>query len=84
MTDAISSMEYPHWLIVVGVVLLTLGFIGLSLRPKQEMANGNEQGRADIAEFAPQPNTRKARLAEQKEKQAKIDGTDESAEHPGN
>src|SRR5882672_7056386 len=28
MTDAFSSMEYPHWLIVAGAVLLVLGFIG--------------------------------------------------------
>lgn len=68
MTDAISSMEYPHWLIVVGAVLLVLGFIGLALRPKQERANGNEQGRVNSTEITPQPNTRKARLAEQKEK----------------
>lgn len=78
-------MGYPHWLIVVGAVLLVLGIIGLALRPKQnteaglkETANGSELGRPDLA---PQPNTRKARLAEQKkEKQAKIDGSDGSAE----
>jgi hypothetical protein len=32
MTNAFSSMEYPHWLIVAGVVLLVLGFVGLALR----------------------------------------------------
>jgi hypothetical protein len=25
-------MEYPHWLIVAGAVLLMLGFVGLALR----------------------------------------------------
>ena len=28
MTNAFSSMEYPHWLIVAGAALLILGFIG--------------------------------------------------------
>ena len=25
MTDAISAMEYPHWLIVAGAILVVLG-----------------------------------------------------------
>ena len=74
MTNAFSSMGYPHWLIVAGAVLLVLGFIGLAFRLRQnaeanlkEMANGNEQGRSDLAELAQtQATNRKAKLAEQK------------------
>ena len=55
MTNAFSSMGYPHWLIVAGAVLLVLGFIGHAFRQRKdaeaklkEMANGNEQGRSDL------------------------------------
>jgi hypothetical protein len=34
MTNAFSSMEYPHWLILAGAVLLMLGFVGLALRQR--------------------------------------------------
>ena len=50
MTNAFSSMEYPHWLIVAGALLLMLGFVGLALRQRGveaeiiEMASGHEQG----------------------------------------
>ena len=36
MTNAFSSMEYPHWLIIAGVVLLVLGFIGLTFRQRND------------------------------------------------
>ena len=29
---ALSSIEYPHWLMIAGALLLMLGFIGLALR----------------------------------------------------
>ena len=31
---ALSALEYPHWLIVTGALLLTLGFVGLALRQR--------------------------------------------------
>ena len=74
MTNAFSSMGYPHWLIVAGAVLLVLGFIGLAFRQRKdaeaklkEMANGNEQGRSEFeAELAQtQTANRKAKLAEE-------------------
>ena len=73
MRDALSAMQYAHWLIVAGADLLVLGFIGLAFRQRkdavaklQEMANGNEQGRSDLAELAQtQATNRKAKLAEQ-------------------
>jgi hypothetical protein len=34
MTDTLSAMEYPHWLMVAGAVLVVLGFIGLKAKGK--------------------------------------------------
>ena len=31
---ALSSIEYPHWLMIAGALLLMLGFIGLALRQR--------------------------------------------------
>jgi hypothetical protein len=31
---ALSSIEYPHWLMIAGALLLILGFIGLALRQR--------------------------------------------------
>jgi len=34
MTAALSSMEYPHWLMIAGALLLLLGLVGLALRQR--------------------------------------------------
>jgi hypothetical protein len=39
MTDALSSMEYPHWLIIAGAILLVLGLVGLALRARSVEAD---------------------------------------------
>ena len=83
-------MEYPHWLIIAGVVLLVLGFVGLAFigfafrqrndAEVEETANGNEQGRSEYeAEPAQiQAANRKAKLAEQtRERWAKTGDTEE-------
>ena len=31
---ALSLIEYPHWLMIAGAILLVLGFIGLALRQR--------------------------------------------------
>jgi hypothetical protein len=31
---ALSSIEYPHWLMIAGVLLLILGLVGLALRQR--------------------------------------------------
>jgi hypothetical protein len=70
VTDVLSALEYPHWLIVAGVILLVLGFIGLARRRRlaplepTEVSNGNEQRRAEFEAEITQAN-RKAKLAEQ-------------------
>jgi len=30
MNDMLSVMQYPHWLMVAGVVLVLLGFVGFA------------------------------------------------------
>jgi hypothetical protein len=34
MTDALSELEFPHWLMVAGAVLMVLGFIGFAFSDK--------------------------------------------------
>jgi hypothetical protein len=34
VTDALSAMEYPHWLIVAGAILVVLGLVGLAFRER--------------------------------------------------
>jgi hypothetical protein len=57
-------MEYPHWLIVAGAVLVAIGFIGLAFRrnrdgepnhePTEMKANGKLDGRdSDAAPPSP-------------------------------
>jgi hypothetical protein len=36
-------MQYPHWLMVAGAVLVVLGFIGLALRQKRDVERDDEQ-----------------------------------------
>ena len=68
--DAFSAMEYPHWLIVAGAILVVIGTIGLAFRRRMaplertEAANRNEQRRSEFEAEIAQAN-RKAKLAEQ-------------------
>ena len=58
-------MQYSHWLMVAGAVLVVLGFIGLALRQKRgveldeqtEMkTNGKQEGRdSNATAFPPWP-----------------------------
>ena len=45
---ALSSIEYPHWLMMAGALLLVLGFVGLALRQRgveaEPLAMANDQG----------------------------------------
>ena len=42
MTDALSSMEYPRWLIIAGAILAMLGLVGLALRQRSAEADPND------------------------------------------
>ena len=76
MTDALSSMEYPHWLIIAGAILLMLGLVGLALAPPSveaapsDMTNDDEPSelKADLTPAETYERTakekRRARWAE--------------------
>jgi len=79
MTDAFSSMGYPHWLIVAGAALLMVGFVGLALRKRglethpNDMTKDQEPSEPE-ADLTPTEayeraakDKRKARWAEERE-----------------
>jgi LPXTG-motif cell wall-anchored protein len=35
-------MGYPHWLIIAGIILLAIGFIGLAFRRKRDIERNQE------------------------------------------
>jgi hypothetical protein len=45
MTDAFSAMEYPHWIMMAGAILVAAGFISLAIH-RNRNGPGNESGRA--------------------------------------
>ena len=53
MTNVLSSIEYPHWLIIAGAILLLLGLAGLALRQANldtrpnDMTNDQEPSEAE-------------------------------------
>ena len=88
MTSAFSSMEYPHWLMVAGAVLLVIGFIGMALRQSvaqdkfKETGAKEERSEPEAEPAQTQADNRKEWLAEQRtERWAKKDGR---AEEPLN
>jgi hypothetical protein len=38
----LSAMEYPHWLMVAGAVLVVLGFIGFAFRQNRNVEPDHE------------------------------------------
>lgn len=42
---ALSTLEYSHWLIVIGALLLVVGFLGLALRQRGVDAPATESAR---------------------------------------
>ncbi len=50
MTDAFSAMEYPHWIMMAGAILVAAGFISLAIH-RNRNGPGNEPTR--IREFTP-------------------------------
>jgi hypothetical protein len=72
MTNAFSSMEYPHWLIVAGALLLMVGFVGLALRQRGVEADpsdiaSDQTSSEPEAELTQAPDAdRNAKLEEQK------------------
>ena len=72
MTNAFSAMEYPHWLIIAGAILLMLGFVGLALRQRaveaeiDGMASDQEPFELEAELAQTQGADRKSKLDEQK------------------
>ena len=79
MSDALSAMEYPHWLMVAGAILVVLGFFGLAFRQRPapikrtEVANRIEQRRSEL----------EAEMANRKSKQTKDRRATEAKPPPG-
>jgi hypothetical protein len=42
MTNVLSAMGYPHWLIIAGAILSMLGFVGLALRQRSLETHPND------------------------------------------
>ena len=42
MQSIISEMEYPHWLMVAGAVLVVLGFIGFAFSKNIDVERDHE------------------------------------------
>jgi hypothetical protein len=40
--DAFSSLQYPHWLIVAGAIVLVVGLLGLAFRPRNGLTEIEE------------------------------------------
>jgi hypothetical protein len=72
MTNVFSAMEYPHWLIIAGAILLMLGFVGLALRQRaveaeiDDMASDQEPSELEAELAQTQGADRKSKLEEQK------------------
>ena len=72
MTNAFSAMEYPHWLIIAGAILLMLGFVGLALCQRaveaeiDDMASDQEPFELEAELAQTQGADRKSKLEEQK------------------
>lgn len=45
-----SSMQYPHWMIVGGVVLVMIGLVGVALRKNDEEVQADEPPHAAEAQ----------------------------------
>jgi hypothetical protein len=56
----LSAMEYPHWLMVAGAVLVVLGFIGFAFRQNSNAEPDHEpaenEGEGEMTERKPEPS----------------------------
>jgi hypothetical protein len=51
----LSGMQYPHWLMVAGAILVALGSVGFAFRQKRDHQeeNGDEWERVNDEDQAP-------------------------------
>jgi len=56
----LSAMEYPHWLMVAGAILVVAGFISLAFRQNRTVELDHEptenEGEEEMAERKPEPS----------------------------
>jgi len=56
----LSAMEYPHWLMVAGAVLVVAGFIGLAFRQNRTVEPDHQptenEGEQEMTERKPEPS----------------------------
>jgi hypothetical protein len=56
----LSAMQYPHWLMVAGAILVVAGFIGLAFRQNRTVEPDHEptenEGEEEMAEGKPEPS----------------------------
>ena len=67
MTDALSAMEYPHWLMVAGAILVVLGLIGFALRKRTVEPTENRQPVTAAIEAISLPRRAKRLLAQMRQ-----------------
>ena len=72
MTDAFSAMEYPHWLMVAGALLVALGLVGIAFDKREnpevnitEIATENGRGQSKFQADLARIRADRMKLAEQ-------------------
>ena len=69
---ALSSIEYPHWLMIAGALLLMLGCVGLALRQRgggaHPLASGGDSGPSE-----PEADPNQVEVYHRKEKEKRRD-----------
>ena len=72
MTNVFASLEYPHWLIIAGTILLMMGLVGLALRQRSVEADVGDLTN-DPELQTPEFELNKAEGSDRTEKEAKRD-----------
>ena len=56
MMDALSALEYPHWMMVAGAGLVVLGFIGFAFGQNRNVETDQKKlGRERAKSYIPEP-----------------------------
>ena len=57
MMDALSALEYPHWLMIAGAILIAMGFLGLVFtRNKQAATKSDSEPPVPRPQMPPLPS----------------------------
>jgi hypothetical protein len=72
MTNGFASMEYPHWLIIAGTILLMMGLVGLVLRQRSVETDASDMTN-DLELSTPEADLTQAEGADRTENEKKRD-----------